>query len=50
MMTKLDPHLKALLQQFQANAAQHPAPLLSATEKMMAIRQMTGAALRKAFE
>jgi acetyl esterase len=44
MLNELDPQVKALLEQFQANAAQHPAPPLSAKEKMIATRQMmTGA-------
>ena len=43
MLNELDPQVKALLQQFQANAARHPAPALSAKEKIIAARQMTGA-------
>src|SRR5258708_36434880 len=45
MLNELDPQVKALLQRFQANAAQHPAPAtaLSANEKIIAARQMTGA-------
>jgi len=40
-MNQLDPQLKGLLEQFQADAAQHPAPAasLSANEKTVAIRQ-----------
>ena len=42
MLNELDPEVKALLEQVQANAAQHPAPAipLSATEKIIATRQM----------
>jgi acetyl esterase len=45
MLDELDPQVKALLEQFQANAAQHPAPAapLSAKEKITALRQMMGA-------
>jgi len=45
MLNELDPQVKALLEQFQANAAQHPAPAtpLSAKEKIIALRQMMGA-------
>jgi acetyl esterase len=46
MLNELDPQVKALLEQFRANAAQHPAPAtaLSAKEKIIAARQMmTGA-------
>ena len=44
-MSELDPQVKALLEQFQANAAQHPAPAtpLSAKEKIVATRQRMGA-------
>jgi hypothetical protein len=44
MLNELDPQVKALLEQFQANAAQHPAPArpLSAEEKIIALRQMMG--------
>jgi acetyl esterase len=44
MLNELDPQVKALLEQFQANAAQHPAPAtpLSAKEKIIALRQMVG--------
>jgi hypothetical protein len=43
MLNELDPQAKALLEQFQANAAQHPATPLSAKEKIFATRQMMGA-------
>src|SRR5260221_9669460 len=45
MLNELDPQVKALLEQFHANAAQHPAPAtsFSAKEKIIATRQMTGA-------
>jgi acetyl esterase len=45
MLNELDPQVKALLEQFQANAAQHSAPAapLSAKEKIIALRQMMGA-------
>ena len=45
MLNELDPQVKALLEQFQANAARHPAPAtpLSAKEKIIALRQMMGA-------
>jgi hypothetical protein len=50
MLNELDPQVKALLEHFQENAAQHPAPSkpLSAKEKIIATRQMIGgfAALR----
>src|ERR1700730_2620351 len=44
LSSELDPQVKALLEQFQANAAQHPAPStpLSAKEKIHATRQMMG--------
>jgi acetyl esterase len=44
LLNELDPQVEALLEQFQANAAQHPAPStpLSAKEKIVATRQMTG--------
>ena len=44
MLKELDPQVKALLEQFQANAAQHPGPStpLSAKEKILATRQMMG--------
>src|SRR5258708_9753473 len=44
MLNELDPQVKALLEQFQANAAQHPAPAapLSAKEKITALGQMRG--------
>jgi len=44
LLKELDPQVKALLEQFQANAAQHPGPStpLSAKEKILATRQMMG--------
>jgi hypothetical protein len=44
LLNELDPQVEALLKQFQANAAQHPAPStpLSAKEKIVATRQMMG--------
>ena len=44
MLNELDPQVKALLEQFQANAARHLAPAtpLSAKEKIIALRQMVG--------
>jgi hypothetical protein len=42
LVSELDPQVKALLEQFQANAAQHPAPTtsLSPEEKVAASRQL----------
>jgi hypothetical protein len=42
MLNEVDPQVKALLEQFQANAARHPAPAtpLSQKEKIMATREM----------
>jgi acetyl esterase len=42
LLSELDPQVKALLEQFQANAAQHPAPTtsLSPEEKVAAARQL----------
>jgi acetyl esterase/lipase len=44
MLNELDPQVKVLLEQFQANPAKHPAPAipLSAEEKIIALRQMMG--------
>jgi acetyl esterase len=44
LLNELDPQVKALLEQFQTNAAHHPAPLkpLSAKEKIAATRQLMG--------
>jgi acetyl esterase/lipase len=44
LLNELDPQVKALLEQFQANAAQHPTSSthLSAKEKIVATRQMMG--------
>jgi acetyl esterase len=41
LLSELDPQVKALLEQFQQNAAQYPAPVdtLSAKEKIVATRQ-----------
>src|SRR5260370_16845889 len=51
MLNELDPQVKALLEQFQANAAQHPAPAtpLSAKEKIIALRQMMGASAARRY-
>jgi acetyl esterase len=50
LSNELDPQVKALLEQFHVNSAQHPAPStpLSAKEKIVVTRQMMGtfAALR----
>jgi len=45
MLNELDPQVKALLEQFQANAARHPTPAtpLSQKEKIMATREMINA-------
>src|SRR5258708_1529995 len=42
LLSELDPQVKALLEQFQANAAQHPAPTTSLPpeEKVVASRQL----------
>jgi acetyl esterase len=42
LLSELDPQVKALLEQFQANAAQHPAPTtsLSPEERVAASRQL----------
>src|SRR5258708_3127844 len=54
LSNELDPQVKALLEQFHVNSAQHPAPStpLSAKEKIVATRQMmdTFAALRRPSE
>jgi hypothetical protein len=41
-LNKLDPQVKALLEQFRANAAQHPAPAtpLSVQQKIVASRHL----------
>jgi acetyl esterase len=51
MLNELDPQVKALLEQFQANTAQHPAPAapLSAKEKITALRQMMGASAARRY-
>jgi hypothetical protein len=49
MLNELDPQVKALLEQFQAKAAQHPAPALSAKEKIIALRQMMGASAARRY-
>ena len=51
MLNELDPQVKALLEQFQPNAAQHPAPAtpLSAKEKIIALRQMMGASAARRY-
>jgi glutamate dehydrogenase/leucine dehydrogenase len=51
MLNELDPQVKALLEQFQANAARHPAPAtpLSAKEKIIALRQMMGASAARRY-
>jgi acetyl esterase len=45
VLNELDPQVKALLEQFQADAAKHPAPAapLSAQEKIVATRQRVSA-------
>jgi acetyl esterase len=51
MLNELDPQVKALLEQFQANAARHLAPAtpLSAKEKIIALRQMMGASAARRY-
>src|SRR5258708_14141039 len=51
MLNELDPQVKALLEQFQANAAQHPAPAapFSAKQKIIALRQVMGASAARRY-